>query len=149
MTTTKTPIELDDEALAAAAEVLGTRTKKDTVNTALREVSARLGRLRALEELGAMADRGDFDASHRRPGEPAVAPRPLPATEQAMGCRYPSKSGAGDENRTRVASLEDWGSTIELRPRGCWGPVVSSPLNGACHGGNRRSVSLMPAPGSL
>ncbi len=26
--------------------------------------------------------------------------------------------GAGDENRTRVASLEDWGSTIELHPRG-------------------------------
>lgn len=25
--------------------------------------------------------------------------------------------GAGDGNRTRVASLEDWGSTIELRPR--------------------------------
>src|SRR5699024_12037009 len=25
---------------------------------------------------------------------------------------------AGDGNRTRVASLEDWGSTIELRPRG-------------------------------
>jgi hypothetical protein len=24
--------------------------------------------------------------------------------------------GAGDGNRTRVASLEDWGSTIELRP---------------------------------
>ena len=28
-----------------------------------------------------------------------------------------SRSGAGDENRTRVISLEDWGSTIELRPR--------------------------------
>ena len=28
--------------------------------------------------------------------------------------------GAGDENRTRVASLEDWGSTIELHPQGCW-----------------------------
>ena len=27
--------------------------------------------------------------------------------------------GAGDGNRTRVASLEDWGSTIELRPRAC------------------------------
>jgi hypothetical protein len=27
------------------------------------------------------------------------------------------RAGAGDENRTRVASLEDWGSTIELRPR--------------------------------
>jgi hypothetical protein len=25
--------------------------------------------------------------------------------------------GAGDGNRTRVASLEGWGSTIELRPR--------------------------------
>lgn len=61
MPTTKTPIEIDDEALAAAAEVLGTTTKKDTVNAALREVSQRLLRLRALEQLGAMADRGDFD----------------------------------------------------------------------------------------
>jgi Arc/MetJ family transcription regulator len=61
MPTTKTPIEIDDDALAAAAEVLGTTTKKDTVNAALREVSQRLLRLRALEELGAMADRGDFD----------------------------------------------------------------------------------------
>ena len=25
--------------------------------------------------------------------------------------------GAGDENRTRTTSLEDWGSTIELHPR--------------------------------
>ncbi len=58
---TKTPIEIDDEALALAAEVLGTKTKKDTVNAALREVGQRLERLRALEELGAMADRGDFD----------------------------------------------------------------------------------------
>lgn len=61
MATTKTPIEIDDDALAAAAAVLGTTTKKDTVNTALREVSARLRRLQALEQLGAMADRGDFD----------------------------------------------------------------------------------------
>lgn len=61
MPTTKTPIEIDGEALAAAAEVLGTTTKKDTVNAALREVSQRLLRLRALEQLGAMADRGDFD----------------------------------------------------------------------------------------
>src|SRR6476661_10465132 len=28
--------------------------------------------------------------------------------------RRDSAGGAGDENRTRVASLEDWGSTIEL-----------------------------------
>jgi Arc/MetJ family transcription regulator len=57
----KTPVEIDEEALATAAEVLGTKTKKDTVNAALREVGQRLARLRALAELGEMADRGDFD----------------------------------------------------------------------------------------
>src|SRR5258708_3829913 len=57
----KTPIEIDQEALATAAEVLGTKTKKDTVNEALREVGQRLVRLRALARLGEKADRGDFD----------------------------------------------------------------------------------------
>jgi Arc/MetJ family transcription regulator len=57
----KTPIEIDEEALATAAEVLGTRTKKETVNAALREVGQRQVRLRALARLGEMADRGDFD----------------------------------------------------------------------------------------
>jgi len=57
----KTPIEIDQEALAVAAEVLGTTTKKDTVNAALREVGQRLTRLRAMARLGEMADRGDFD----------------------------------------------------------------------------------------
>jgi Bacterial antitoxin of type II TA system, VapB len=36
----KTAIEIDQEALALAAEVLGTTTKKDTVNAALREVGS-------------------------------------------------------------------------------------------------------------
>jgi Arc/MetJ family transcription regulator len=57
----KTPIEIDQEALDTAAEVLGTKTKKDTVNAALKEVGQRLTRLRALAALGEMADRGDFD----------------------------------------------------------------------------------------
>jgi Arc/MetJ family transcription regulator len=61
MTMVKTPVEIDTEALAVAAEVLGTKTKKDTVNAALREVGQRLVRLRALARLGEMADRGDFD----------------------------------------------------------------------------------------
>jgi len=61
MTMVKTPIEIDQEALATAAEVLGTKTKKDPVNAALREVGQRLVRLRALAALGEMADRGDFD----------------------------------------------------------------------------------------
>jgi Arc/MetJ family transcription regulator len=58
---TKTPVEIDDEALAAAAKVLGTTTKKDAVNAALREVSQRLLRLRALEELEEIADQGQFE----------------------------------------------------------------------------------------
>ena len=57
----KTPIEIDQEALAVAAEVLGTKTKKDTVNAALREVGQRHIRLRAIARLGEMADHGDFD----------------------------------------------------------------------------------------
>lgn len=57
----KTPVEIDEDALATAAEALGTKTKKDTVNAALREVGQRLARLRALAQLGEMADRGDFD----------------------------------------------------------------------------------------
>ena len=61
MAVMKTPIEIDQDALALAAEVLGTKTKKDTVNTALREVGQRLVRLRALARLGEMADSGDFD----------------------------------------------------------------------------------------
>ena len=61
MTMIKTPIEIDQEALETAAEVLGLKTKKDTVNAALKEVGQRLTRLRALAALGEMADRGDFD----------------------------------------------------------------------------------------
>ena len=57
----KTPIEIDEEALATAAEVLGTKTKKETVNAALREVGKRQVRMRALARLAEMADRGDFD----------------------------------------------------------------------------------------
>ncbi|HEX3195324.1 MAG TPA: type II toxin-antitoxin system VapB family antitoxin, partial [Streptosporangiaceae bacterium] len=34
----RTVIDLDDELVAEVARALGTRTKKDTVNTALREV---------------------------------------------------------------------------------------------------------------
>jgi Arc/MetJ family transcription regulator len=64
-------VDVDDEALAEAQRVLGTTTKKDTVNAALTEVSQRMRRLRALDKLVAMAERGDFDlfldkANYRR-----------------------------------------------------------------------------------
>ena len=52
MAMVKTPIEIDQDALSVAAEVLGTTTKKDTVNAALREVGQRLVRLRALAGSG-------------------------------------------------------------------------------------------------
>ncbi|MEU3722567.1 type II toxin-antitoxin system VapB family antitoxin [Streptomyces sp. NPDC031705] len=54
-------MEVDDEALAEAAAILGTRSKKDTVNAALHEVARRRKRLEALERLVEMGERGDFD----------------------------------------------------------------------------------------
>lgn len=58
---TKMLIDIDDDVLAAAKELLGTETKKDTVNTALREVTDRRRRALAFAELRAMGERGDFD----------------------------------------------------------------------------------------
>ena len=47
----KTLIEIDERYLAAAQRELGTTTKKDTVNTALREVAALAARRRDLSRL--------------------------------------------------------------------------------------------------
>jgi Arc/MetJ family transcription regulator len=43
MPMSRTVIDLDDDLVAEVARALGTRTKKDTVNTALREVLERAG----------------------------------------------------------------------------------------------------------
>ena len=48
---TKTLIDIDDEYLAAAQQALDTTTKKDTVNAALREVTALAARRRDLHRL--------------------------------------------------------------------------------------------------
>jgi Arc/MetJ family transcription regulator len=40
----RTVVEIDDEALAAAAAELGTTTKNDTINTALRLIASRRDR---------------------------------------------------------------------------------------------------------
>jgi Arc/MetJ family transcription regulator len=56
LTMSVTPIDLDEEALVAAMAELGTSTKKDTVNTALREIAARNSRQRALERLLQLGD---------------------------------------------------------------------------------------------
>jgi Arc/MetJ family transcription regulator len=48
---TKTLIDVDEEQLAAAQEVLKTETKKDTINAALRQVNALAARRRDLQRL--------------------------------------------------------------------------------------------------
>lgn len=48
---TKTLIDVDEDDLAAAQQILHTNTKKDTVNTALREVVALAARRRDLRRL--------------------------------------------------------------------------------------------------
>jgi Arc/MetJ family transcription regulator len=47
----KTLIDVDEEYLAAAQQVLHTQTKKDTVNAALRAVAALAARRRDLQRL--------------------------------------------------------------------------------------------------
>jgi Arc/MetJ family transcription regulator len=58
---TKILIDVDDEALNEAAEFLGTKTKKDTVNTSLRAVTQRQRRLKALARLAELGQSGVFD----------------------------------------------------------------------------------------
>ncbi|GAA1817092.1 hypothetical protein GCM10009682_42400 [Luedemannella flava] len=59
----KTLIDIDEDLLAEATRALGTATKKDTVNEALRRAveSSREPRRRALEELQLIADEGGID----------------------------------------------------------------------------------------
>ena len=59
-------------------------------------------------------------AAARQHGRPDRLYQVLGAIELALPVAlvaWQHAVGAGDENRTRVTSLEDWSSTIELRPR--------------------------------
>jgi Arc/MetJ family transcription regulator len=65
----RTVIDLDDDLLADVARALGTRTKKDTVNIALREVLENRRRAVALTRLREATADGAFDlalANYRR-----------------------------------------------------------------------------------
>jgi Arc/MetJ family transcription regulator len=57
----RTVIDLDDELVADVARALGTRTKKDTVNMALREVLESRRRAVALTRLREAMEEGAFD----------------------------------------------------------------------------------------
>ncbi|MEU6826364.1 type II toxin-antitoxin system VapB family antitoxin [Streptomyces atriruber] len=58
---TRTVIDLDDGLVADVAKALGTSTKKETVNTALREVLENRRRAIAIARLRTAADEGAFD----------------------------------------------------------------------------------------
>jgi len=58
---TKILVDIDEAALAEAADLLGTKTKKDTVNMALRETAERLRRAKVLARLVELGESGAFD----------------------------------------------------------------------------------------
>ena len=57
----RTVIDIDDEALAEAARHLGTATKRDTVNAALREIADRRRRAAAIARMREMVAEGEID----------------------------------------------------------------------------------------
>lgn len=61
-----TTLDLDDDALAEAMKLSGVKTKKDTVNTALREYAERHRRIAALELYAELAKDWDYESWERR-----------------------------------------------------------------------------------
>jgi Arc/MetJ family transcription regulator len=62
-----TQIDIDEDALAEAMRLSGAKTKKDTVNLALREFAARHRRVAALEHYATLATGWDFEGwEHQR-----------------------------------------------------------------------------------
>ena len=82
----RTTVDIDDEALAAAAAVLGTSTKVDTVNRALAEIAARPRRVAAVERLLAATDDLGGAETIRRGGEQVGGvPQRLDGAVQGVG----------------------------------------------------------------
>jgi Arc/MetJ family transcription regulator len=61
----RTNIEIDDKVIAEAQELIGARTKRETVDTALRELVARHRRLGVLDLRGRVRWEGDLAESRR------------------------------------------------------------------------------------
>jgi Arc/MetJ family transcription regulator len=62
-----TQIDIDEDALGEAMRLSGAKTKKDTVNLALREFAARYRRVADLEHYAALAAGWDFEGwEHQR-----------------------------------------------------------------------------------
>lgn len=61
----RTNIDIDDDLLARAQRIAGTRTKRATVEYALQELVRRRARRRVLELRGTVDWEGDLDRSRR------------------------------------------------------------------------------------
>lgn len=61
-----TQIDIDEDALAEAMRLSGVKTKKDTVNLALREFAARHRRVAALEHYADLAAAWDYEGWQQR-----------------------------------------------------------------------------------
>ena len=84
--------------------------------------------------------RGDV-GRHRFPSPRALTKMALvPKGTRAIRLSY----GAGDGNRTRVISLEGWGSTIELRPQDMVGTTGFEPATSCSQ--SRRATKLRHVP---
>ena len=60
-----TQIDIDEDALVEAMRLSGAKTKKDTVNLALRDFAARHQRVAALEHFARLAAGWDFTSWER------------------------------------------------------------------------------------
>ncbi|MFE4971866.1 type II toxin-antitoxin system VapB family antitoxin [Kitasatospora sp. NPDC056651] len=60
-----TNVDIDDTILAEAMRLMGTTTKKDTINNALADYVNRLKRLEAMEKLSRRAAAGQFEPTIR------------------------------------------------------------------------------------
>lgn len=61
----RTNIDIDDEVLREAQRLIGTRTKRETVDMALRELVARHRRIGVLDLRGKVRWEGDLGESRR------------------------------------------------------------------------------------
>lgn len=61
----RTNIDIDDDVLREAQRLIGTRTKRETVDLALRELVARHRRIGILDLRGRVRWEGDLDESRR------------------------------------------------------------------------------------
>lgn len=61
----RTNIEIDDDVIREAQRLIGARTKRETVDTALRELVARHRRIGVLDLRGKVRWEGDLEQTRR------------------------------------------------------------------------------------